>query len=282
MKIILTGADGMLGSDILDLLQAQHIDVRPLIYPEFDFKHPKAVRAALAGEFDILINCAAYTQVDACETHVEEAHLVNARGPALLAKICKEKDALLVHFSTDYVFDGNNPDPYVEEDAPRPLSAYAQSKRAGEDVIQHSGCRYLIIRTAWLYGHNGSNFVKTMLRLGHQRAELKVVHDQTGSPTYTKDLARKSWEVICRGITGIVHITNRGFCSWAEFAEEIFTQMGLGVNVNRCTTEDYPTVAVRPKNSRLENARLKKSGVSLLRQWQEALNAYLVEDSKKT
>ncbi|MFC1478257.1 dTDP-4-dehydrorhamnose reductase [Candidatus Margulisiibacteriota bacterium] len=276
MKIILAGADGMLGSDMLTLLNTEGVDVKPLYYPAFNYSKPDSVASALQNEdFDVLINCTAYTRVDDCETNQEEALLVNVKGPEMLADICREKSALLVHFSTDYVFDGEKPEPYIESDATGPINEYGRTKLEGEKVIIASGVRHLIIRTAWLYGHNGPNFVKTMLKIGETRSELKVVADQNGSPTFTRDLALKSREIIDRGLEGIVHITNQEYCTWAEYAEEIFKLAGLNVKINKCSTEEYPKPAKRQKNSRLQNQRLIEAGIPLLRSWKDALREYI-------
>ncbi|MFH1429380.1 MAG: dTDP-4-dehydrorhamnose reductase [Candidatus Margulisiibacteriota bacterium] len=279
MKVILAGADGMLGSDMLDLLNTEDIDVKALYYPDFDYARPESVTKALQSEdFDVLINCTAYTRVDDCESNRKEAMLVNADGPKMLADICRDKSALLVHFSTDYVFDGLKAEPYVESDLTGPINEYGRTKLEGEKRIIKSGVCHLIIRTSWLYGPNGPNFVESMLKLGKTRSEVKVVNDQFGSPTYTKDLAQKSWEVINTGIEGITHINNQGYCTWAEFAQEIFAIAGIPVIVNKCRTEEYPTPAKRQKNSRLQNQRLIDEKIPLLRSWQDALREYITKD----
>ena len=275
-KIVLIGANGMLGSDLLQLLSDTKLDVTTLNYPAFDFARPTEVRQVLEAEdFSVLINCAAYTQVDLAEVKHEEAFLVNAEGPKLLADICKKKNALLVHFSTDYVFDGTKKESYFEDDLTNPLGVYGKSKLGGEQVIQGSGCRYLILRTSWLYGQNGPNFVKKMLDLAQTRSELKVVDDQQGSPTFTKDLAAKTLELIQHKASGLLHVTNQGSCTWAGFAREIFAQKALNIKVDACTSEEYPTPAKRPKNSCLSGEKLRKLGVPLLRDWKEALKEYL-------
>jgi len=275
-KFIFIGANGMLGSDLLQLLLDTKLDVIPFNYPAFDFARPTEVRQVLeAKDFDVLINCSAYTQVDLAETKQEEAFLVNAEGPKLLADICKKKNALLVHFSTDYVFDGTKKEPYFEDDLTNPLGVYGKSKLGGERVIQDSGCRYLILRTSWLYGQNGPSFVKKMLELAQTRSELKVVDDQQGAPTFTQDLAAKTLELIQHKASGLLHVTNQGSCTWAGFAREIFAQKDLNIKVNACASDEYSTPAKRPKNSRLSGEKLRKLDVPLLRDWKEALKEYL-------
>jgi dTDP-4-dehydrorhamnose reductase len=276
LKIVLIGADGMLGSDLARVLKNQPVDLVPLLFPAIDFCKPETVEAALNPlEFDVLINCAAYTRVDDCETHHDEATQINANGPAQLAQICKQKNARLVHFSTDYVFDGSKTEPYIETDTTNPLSIYGQTKLQAEQSIQASGCRYLIIRTSWLYGKNGPNFVRKMLELSETRSELKVVADQVGSPTYTDDLAQMTWTLVEKNVDGIVHVTNQDTCSWAQFAETIFLKTNRSTKVVPCSTSEYPTPARRPQNSRLENRRLKELEISLLRSWDAALSEYL-------
>lgn len=275
-KIILVGSNGMLGTDLLQLLNDQGLVICPFSYPAFDFARPKDVSTILeALDFQVLINCSAYTQVDLAETNQKDAFLVNADGPGLLSQLCKKKNALLIHFSTDYVFDGAKQTPYLESDIVNPLGVYGESKLAGEMIIQASGCRYLILRTSWLFGANGPNFVKRMIELAQRRSELKVVNDQVGSPTYTKDLAHKTLELIRLNVSGIFHVTNQGYCSWAEFAKEIFYQNGLTTKVNPCLSVEYPTLAKRPHNSRLSGQKLLEMGIPLLRNWKEALNEYL-------
>ncbi|MFA5927769.1 MAG: dTDP-4-dehydrorhamnose reductase [Candidatus Margulisiibacteriota bacterium] len=279
MKVLLAGADGMLGSAFLELLKSKGVDVTPLYYPDFDYADLQSAERKLQGlSFDVLINCTAYTQVDASETNREVAFLVNALGPEMLAKVSRQKNALLVHFSTDYVFNGQKTEPYYEDDLPDPVSVYGESKLAGEEAVSQYNPKHLIIRTSWLYGSNGQHFIAKMLKLAETKQELKIVADQVGGPTYTRDLAEKSWEAINVGLKGIVHITNQGYCSWADLAEKIFTLRGLKVIVNRCPSTDYPTPAARPMNSRLANARLVKTGMPLLRGWEEAVAEYLGED----
>jgi dTDP-4-dehydrorhamnose reductase len=226
---------------------------------------------------DVVLHCAAYTNVDAAEENEDAAYKVNALGTEYLAKAAKQVGAKMLHISTDYVFDGTATEPYEVNEATKPIGAYGRTKLAGEELLQKHLEQFFIVRTAWVFGVHGQNFVKTMLRLGEERGEVGVVHDQVGSPTYTVDLARFMVELMETEKYGIYHATNSGVCSWYEFAVEIFKQAGLKVTVNPLTTEQFPRPAARPKYSVLSKEKILEQGLTPLRDWKEALVAYLEE-----
>lgn len=278
MKILVTGANGQLGHDILLNLKARGIDGIPADIAEFDITQAAATeRFILDNQPEAVIHCAAYTAVDKAEDDMERCQLINVTGTENIARACQKINAKLIYVSTDYVFPGIGDTPY-ETDAPTgPLSVYGKTKLAGELAVQHALKRYFIVRTSWVFGKNGSNFVKTMLRLGKEREEVNVVCDQVGSPTYTVDLAKLLVDLALSEEYGVYHATNEGFCSWAEFATEIFRKAGLSTRVNYVTTEQYPARAHRPCNSRLSKASLTQAGFEVLPTWEDALSRYLVE-----
>lgn len=278
MKILVTGANGQLGHDILLNLKARGIDGIPADIAEFDITQAAATeRFILDNQPEAVIHCAAYTAVDKAEDDMERCQLINVTGTENIARACQKINAKLIYVSTDYVFPGIGDTPY-ETDAPTgPLSVYGKTKLAGELAVQHALKRYFIVRTSWVFGKNGSNFVKTMLRLGKEREEVNVVCDQVGSPTYTVDLAKLLVDLALSEEYGVYHATNEGFCSWAEFATEIFRKAGLSTRVNYVTTEQYPARAHRPCNSRLSKASLMQAGFEVLPTWEDALSRYLVE-----
>jgi dTDP-4-dehydrorhamnose reductase len=276
----------MLGRDVMRELQTRGIEGRWLDRGACDTTSPEACRAALANSAPIsaVINCAAYTDVNRAEAEEELATRINGYGAGNLAAACKEAGARLVHVSTDYVFDGTNPEPYEPTDATAPLNAYGRSKLAGEHAIAAKlpPHQYCIARTSWLYGQHGPNFVKTMLRLAGEGRDLNVIDDQTGAPTYTVDLARALVDLaINPNASGVVHATNSGACTWYEFAQAIFAESCVQpASLSPCATEDFPTPAVRPKNSRLSPESLLQAGVSLLPHWRDALRRYLQESAE--
>lgn len=275
MRILITGASGMLGHDLqrtlknheLILYNSKNLDItnKNLVSEKINEMKP-----------DILINSAAYTNVDDCETNYEEAHKVNALGPKNLATVCKDLKIPLVHISTDYVFDGKKTEPLKENDNLGPQTAYGKTKLEGEQFIQKILDEYFIIRTAWLYGCDGNNFVKTMLNLSKSHNEINVVNDQIGSPTFTYDLAKGISEIIKTDKYGVYHLTNSGSCSWYEFSKEIFKLANINVKVIPVTTEEFPRPAPRPKYSVLSNDKWIKQGFKPLRNYKEALKEYLL------
>jgi dTDP-4-dehydrorhamnose reductase len=224
---------------------------------------------------DAVVHCAAYTKVDQAESEPDEAYRVNAYGTRNAALAAEEIGAKFVYVSTDYVFDGRADKPYREYDRTDPQTVYGRSKLAGEQLVQSLSSRYFIVRTSWVYGKYGANFVKTMLKLAEERDRLKVVHDQVGSPTYTLDLARFLLELVRTDYYGIYHASNSGICSWYEFAKAIFEERGLNVQVEPCTTAEFPRPAPRPAWSVLDHGAIRVHGLKPLRPWREALRHYL-------
>jgi len=270
--ILVVGASGMLGYDLMNTLEG---DIRGVDLPEIDITSLESVRKVLLTlKPQIIINSAAYTDVDGCETEKETAMSVNGEGVAFLAMTAKEINAKLVHISSDYIFNGKKGSPYIEDDLPAPLNVYGESKLAGE-MNAAIAPEYLIIRTQWLYGINGKNFVETMLSLAKEKKELSVVDDQIGSPTWTKDLSIAIKVLIDKNCTGIYHVTNSGFCSWNKFAKEIFRQQGVEITVTNMTTEELKRPAKRPLYSALDCSKLYKATGFKPETWQEALSKYL-------
>lgn len=223
---------------------------------------------------DAVIHCAAYTKVDLAESEPEKCWSVNVDGTRNIAEVCRKLGAKMVYISTDYVFSGEGDRPYEVDDPTRPLNTYGRTKLAGELAVQSMTDRHFIVRTSWVIGVNGNNFVKTMLRLAETRDELSVVCDQIGSPTFTSDLAPLLCDMIMTEKYGVYHATNEGTCSWAELAEEVFRLAGKNVRVKHVTTEEYGAKAWRPKNSRLSKEKLSENGFERLPEWNDALAGY--------
>ncbi len=279
MKILIAGAAGQLGRDLHQVLMGDH-EILAVDEPDLDIADFQAVQDCV-GRFqpEVIVNCAAFTQVDRCETEESRAYQVNALGPRHLALSLADSGGLLVHVSTDYVFDGRKPPPaaYVEEDATAPLSCYGRTKLAGELAVREAAGRYMIVRTAWLYGIHGKNFLKTVLRLALTDPErtLKVVNDQFGSLTWSHRLARQLARLIKARGQGVYHATAEGYCTWFEVAGYFLRHMGVPHWLIPCTTAEYPTPAARPGNSILENRRLKETGLNLMRPWQDDLDEFI-------
>lgn len=281
MKIVLIGKNGQLGSDCLQVLQQGH-ELVALGSRELDITDAQQVEAMVRQERpDVVLNCAAYTKVDAAEQERELAYRLNVAGPRHLASSLARHGGCLVHISTDYVFDGRKPvpEPYREDEAMGPLSYYGQTKAEGEEVIRQELAAYIIVRTAWLYGRRGHNFLKTMLRLALQepRPQIRVVNDQFGSPTWSWRLAQQLATLIAAGGQGIYHATAEGYTTWCELAKTFLQAMGLDIPVIPITTAEYPTPARRPQNSILENQRLKEQGLNLMRPWQDDLLEFVAQ-----
>jgi len=272
LRILLTGRNGQVGGELNKTL-APLGELTALGRAELDLRDAAGVRDAVrAAKPEVIVNAAAYTAVDRAEAEREAAFAVNATAPGVLAEEAKRAGALLVHYSTDYVFDGEKPAPYVEEDTPNPLNVYGASKLAGERAIAASGCRYLILRTSWVYGPRGSNFFLTMLRLAREKPELRVVDDQVGAPTSSLEIARATAQLLRRDAQGLYHMSAAGETSWCRFARAILKQAGMTTPVVAIRTEDYPAPARRPRNSRLDCSRLRADcGVSLA-PWEEQLS----------
>ena len=280
-KIAVIGAKGMLGTDLCAKLKKCGIAFIPLDIADLDITSLEACRRVL-GKIrpDIIINVAAYTQVDLAEDEREKAFLVNAGGPKNLAISASEIGASLCHISTDYVFDGEKDTPYVESDKPNPLSVYGKSKLKGEDEVLCYCQRSWIIRTAWLYGLNGKNFVKTIVAKAKEGADLKVVVDQFGSPTFTVDLAHRIIETAQNAPFGIYHATNSGSCSWHEFAVKILHEFDLKCKITPIKSEEWKIKTARPKNSVLDNRAAMMAGLSPMPSWEDALKRYARLQSK--
>ena len=274
MKILITGAYGMLGSDLREVLKNHELIVTGS--KDLDITNEENVIEFIdENSPEVVINAAAYTAVDDCETNYDEAYAVNAIGPKNLAIACKKQDVPLVHISTDYVFDGSKRTPLLENDALGPQSAYGKTKLEGEKFIQEYTDKYFILRTAWLYGIHGNNFVQTMLSLAENHDEITVVDDQIGSPTYSLDLAVSIANLLNSDKYGIYHLTNEGECSWYEFSKRIFELSDVDVKVLPVTTEEFPRPAPRPHYSVLSNQKWIKAGFPPMRKYEEALSDYL-------
>ena len=276
MKILITGADGMLGWDLNRVLSENHEMILTDI-PSLDITDLNQVKSYINRyKPDIIINSAAFTDVDGCESKEKLAYEVNSIGPKNLAIASREINSKLIHISTDYVFNGENDKPYIESDETGPINVYGETKLQGEELIRNTFDNHVILRTSWLYGINGNNFVKTMLELSKSHDEISVVDDQRGSPTYTSDLAIAISELLENDYHGTYHLTNSENCSWFEFAKEIFEISNIEVDVKPVVTDEFPRPAKRPKYSVLNNQKWKKSGLTPLRSYKEALNDFLI------
>ncbi len=269
MKILVTGAKGMFGQDLCPILEDEEFEVVETSLDNLDITNLKQVQKVLTAEMpNYVIHCAAYTDVDGAETDLETATLINVTGTENIAKVCGENGITLVYVSTDYVFDGTKKEAYLPEDETNPINNYGLTKLQGEEAVKTFCKKYYIVRTSWLYGHHGKNFVETMISLA-EKPELKVVDDQTGCPTWTVELASGIITIIDdEAPYGIYHVCGTGETSWYEFAKEIFKQMGLKVNLKPCTTEEFPRPAKRPQHSSMNNQKL-------CRNWKVALKDYL-------
>ncbi len=279
MKILLTGAGGQLGRDCTARLTGAH-QVTACTSAELDITDEAGVDAIFRQATpEVVINCAAYTAVDRCEEDKTRCFEVNGAGPGILATQCRAANTRLIHISTDYVFDGNRtvPNPYCEDDATNPLSVYGRSKLAGELAISAAMDNYCILRTAWLYGMGGANFLKTILRLALSRPKraLKIVDDQFGSLTWTARLATQVEALVDSRETGIMHATAEGFSSWFDGAVFFLRAMDIDADVTPCASSEYPTPAHRPENSILENKRLKEAGLNKMVSWQQDVQAFV-------
>ena len=279
MKILISGCDGQLGSDCEQVLRRNHeavgVDLKDMNIT--DLRLVKEVIGHVRP--DVVVNCAAYTNVDASETDRSLAWKVNVEGPRNLASMVEKYGSRLIHISTDYVFDGRKdpPEPYLENDEPNPLSYYGKTKLEGEMAVRQTTDRYFILRTAWLYGVRGHNFLKTILLLALKNPEeaIKVVNDQFGSPTWSHTLALQIEKLVQVNGQGTYHASSEGHCTWYELAKYFLETMGVPHVLVPCVTEDYPTPALRPRNTILENRRLKERGINLMPHWQEDLDQFI-------
>lgn len=278
MNILVTGVGGQLGYDVCKVLSARNIENKGVDVADFDITDAKATYDYIVSyRPDAVIHCSAWTAVDKAEDDVEKVWAVNTEGPRNIALACRDTGAKMLYISTDYVFPGNGDRFYEPDDPTGPLGVYGETKLGGELAVRELLERFFIVRISWVFGKNGNNFVKAMLRLAESRSEVSVVCDQIGSPTYTADLAPVLCDMIVTDKFGVYHATNEGVCSWAEFAQEIFRQAEKDVTVRLIPTSKYPTRAVRPLNSRMSKDKLEKMGFSRLPSWQDALRRYLVE-----
>jgi dTDP-4-dehydrorhamnose reductase len=275
MKILITGSNGMLGHDLIEVLKDKH-ELLLTTSKTLDITDGDSVMDFIVkSNPDIVINSAAYTDVDGCESNPDLAYNVNGEGVKNLALACREVDCPLVHISTDYVFNGQNDRPWVEDDEIGPISIYGKSKLKGEEHIKEILEKYFIVRTAWLYGVNGRNFPRTMLELAQNHSEITVVYDEVGTPTYTPDLAKGISKLIETDYYGTYHLTNSGNCSWCEFARYIFEVADVDVNVIPVTASEFARPAPRPSYSVLENRNWVENGFEPLRNYKEAIKEYI-------
>lgn len=280
MKLLVTGVKGQLGYDVVNEAYKRGIQAVGVDIEEMDITNAEQVDQVIkTGEYDAVVHCAAWTAVDKAEDMPDACRKVNAEGTRNIANVCKQLDIPMMYFSTDYVFDGQGTTPWSEYDERHPLNVYGQTKYEGELSVEKLK-KHFIIRIAWVFGKNGNNFIKTMLRLGKEKGEVSVVNDQIGSPTYTYDLAKLVIEMIQSDKYGTYHATNEGSCSWYEFACEIFKESDMDVKVNPVDSKAFPAKAERPKNSRMNKKELDKNGFHQLPAWQDALSRYLKEVKK--
>jgi dTDP-4-dehydrorhamnose reductase len=277
MKILVSGANGQLGQDVVKILGTNH-EVHGLGREQLDITNEHQCLEILESlKPDVVIHSAAYTAVDLAEKEEDLAYKINAFGTRNLAIAAEKFGTKFCYISTDYVFDGTGTKPYREYDNTNPQSIYGKSKRAGEHLVQTLSSKYFIVRTSWVYGLYGANFVKTMLKLAQDRDSLKVVNDQFGSPTYTVDLANFLEQLIQTERYGIYHASNSGICSWFDFANAIFEESGKKMFVEPCSTEEFPRPAPRPRYSAMEHMAIRANGFEDLRPWREGLQAFLEE-----
>lgn len=276
-RVLVTGATGILGHQVLDACPKDWV-VKGVDLVDFDLTNQDATRAALESfRPSLVINCAAFTNVDGCETAFDEAYKVNGVATGILAKIASDLGAEILHVSTDYVFDGSKGSPYYEDDPVCPVSAYGRTKLAGETFVRANNPKHWIVRTQWLYGPHGKNFVDTILKVASERDQLEVVNDQIGSPTYAKDLAREMVRIAAQSPPyGIYHCSNEGTCSWFDFACRIVERAGVqNVKVNPITSDKLTRPAKRPAHSVMRNYHLEMTIGNTMRPWEEALDDFL-------
>lgn len=288
VEILITGAAGQLGTELQRQLKnggsalgalpeaLREAAVTPVDIADADLTSLHEAKTLVKRVApDVVLNCAAFTNVDLCETEPDKAFAVNALAARNLAMACEQTGAALLHVSTDYVFSGTGDRPFCETDQPAPQSVYGATKLLGEEMVRGFCSRWFILRTAWLYGLEGSNFVKTILRLAREHGQVKVVNDQLGNPTNAEDLAHHMLRLAASEEYGLYHCTGGGVCSWYDFAKEIVRLAGLDVPVNPCTTEEFPRPAKRPAYSALEHTMLRLGPGDAMRPWQEALADYM-------
>ncbi len=279
-SIAILGGRGMLGSDLAPALAAAGHEVHVWDLPECDVTRTAQMEKALDGA-EIVVNCAAFTNVDGAEDQPERADAVNARAVAGMAAIAHRRNIFVVHISTDFVFDGQGTRPWREDDPPRPLSVYGRTKLAGEQALLQSGCPCLIMRVQWSYGRHGTNFIAKILERARTGAPLKIVADQIGAPTWTRDMSRAIARLLDRQCTGLYHFANTGCSSRFEVAQFTLDRCGLANQLTPCRTGEFPARAARPLNSRFDLNRIQAALDYPIRSWQEALGEYLDEQISK-
>lgn len=285
MRVLVTGAKGQLGTDVMAELKSNNIEAVGIDREELDIVDAKACeeffdKANAEKRIDAVIHCAAYTAVDKAEDEQELSYNINALGTKNIATACKKFDMKLMYISTDYVFNGQGERPWEPDDEREPLNVYGRTKYEGELFVEEITKKYFIVRIAWVFGIAGNNFIKTMLKLAKERDSLTVVDDQIGSPTYTADLSKLLVSMIQTDKYGRYHATNEGYCSWYEFAKEIFKVAGVTINVAPVDSSAYPAKAKRPANSRMEKKKLDEMGFKRLPSWQDATRRYIEELQK--
>lgn len=277
MKVLVTGINGQLGHDVMGELKKRGHEAVGVDIEEMDITDAECVKRVMTQTApDAVIHCSAYTAVDRAEEEVELCRRVNAEGTKNVAEVCAGLDCKLLYLSTDYIFSGEGERPWEPGDEPAPLNVYGLTKFEGEQEIKSRMNKYFIVRISWVFGVNGNNFIKTMLRLGRENGAVRVVDDQIGSPTYTYDLAVLLVDMIETEKYGEYHASNEGLCSWYEFAKEIFAAAGMNeVEVTPVSSEEFPAKAKRPKNSRMSKEELVKNGFNKLPSWQDAVKRYV-------
>jgi dTDP-4-dehydrorhamnose reductase/dTDP-4-dehydrorhamnose 3,5-epimerase len=278
IKVLVTGVYGQLGHDVVKRLNELGIQNIGVDKDGFNITNEQQVEAYMLNyKPDVVVHCAAYTAVDKAEDEKDLCYAVNTNGTMYIAKVCKKIDAKMIYISTDYVFDGQGSEAQKEDKHTAPVNYYGYTKERGEVAVKRSLEKYLIIRTSWVYGKSGNNFVKTMLKLGQSKDEISVVDDQIGAPTYSRDLAVLICDMLQTSKYGVYHGVNEGYCSWHRFAVEIFKQAGINIKVKAIPTAEYPARANRPLNSRLSKEMLDNNGFDRLPEWKDALIRYLQE-----
>ncbi len=278
MKVLVTGVKGQLGFDVVKRLNELNITCKGVDIEDFDLTDAAATENYIVDYMpDVVVHCAAFTAVDRAEDERELCYNVNVLGVRNIASACKKVDAKAVYISTDYVFNGQGTDFFEVDTKKEPINYYGETKALGEDEITNALKKYFVIRVSWVFGINGGNFVKTMVRLGKEKDELNVVCDQIGSPTYTVDLAKLICSLIQTEKYGIYHATNEGVCSWADFAKTIMEKADLACKINYITSDKYPVKAKRPLNSRMSKRALISNGFECLPSWEDALDRYMTE-----
>ena len=278
MKYLVTGVKGQLGYDVCRELKERDYEYLGIDKDEMDITNKAEVEKVIKEYHpDIVVHCAAYTAVDAAEDNKDLCMKINVEGTRNIAEVCKEIEATMFYISTDYVFEGTGEKAWEVDDEKKPCNVYGESKYLGELEVQKLLDKYFIVRISWVFGINGNNFIKTMLRLAETHDEINVVNDQIGSPTSTYDLSKLLADMSETNKYGVYHATNEGYCSWYEFACEIFKLAGKQVKVNGIPTSEYPTKAVRPMNSRMSKENLDKNGFKRMIDWKKSLNNYITE-----